>query len=71
MKNLFKYILCLSAFAGDVQSLLAQNIDVFFFAPTATMNANFTGATAAYINPDSCERKAQSDTHRLLFCEIG
>src|SRR6187455_1274318 len=57
MKNLFKYILCLSAFAGDVQSLLAQNIDVFFFAPTATMNANFTGATAAYINPDSCGAK--------------
>jgi hypothetical protein len=30
----------------------AQNINVFFYAPTDSINAHFTGATAAYIHAD-------------------
>jgi hypothetical protein len=57
MKPSFKYILIL---LGAVCLLTrvtvqAQTIRIFYYAPTATMNTNFTGPTAAYIHADACQ----------------
>lgn len=55
MKNYIQHIrisLCCLAILLAAPLLKAQNIRIFFYAPTATMTANFTGATAAYIQAD-------------------
>lgn len=44
----------------------AQNIRMFYFAPTATMTANFTGATAAYIHADLCATNATGYSYVVL-----
>lgn len=43
------FILCTCCTAS-----FGQRIRVFFFAPTATIQANFTGPSAAYIRPSLC-----------------
>lgn len=54
MKNYIQYIrLSLCCFSVMLAGpLSAQNINVFFYAPTATMTTNFTGPTAAYVQTD-------------------
>lgn len=44
----------------------AQNIRVFFYAPNAAMTTNFTGATAAYIQADSCGPNSTGYSYVLL-----
>lgn len=69
MKNLIKYIrinLCCLCILGAGPMLKAQNINIFFYAPTATITSNFTGATAAYINADACSGNPTGYSYVLL-----
>ena len=55
MKSYIQHIrfsLCCLTMVLATQLLGAQNINVFFYAPTATITSNFTGPTAAYIHAD-------------------
>ena len=55
MKNLIQYIrvsLCGMIVLLVMPLLRAQTINVFFYAPTDSVTARFTGATAAYVHAD-------------------
>jgi hypothetical protein len=56
MKKLITKIvlLVLLAMVTGMTRLYAQQIIVYFHAPTATLTTNFTGATAPYIQPTNC-----------------
>ena len=58
MKKCVKNIICLFALLGAGLTVSAQNITIFFYAPTATMTTNFTGATAAYLNAEGVRAAA-------------
>ena len=57
MKKLIKNIalVILLAMGSGASGIYAQQIVVYFHAPTATLTANFTGANAAYIQPTNCQ----------------
>ena len=67
MINKIKIILLfLCCSLGTGQLLQGQNIRMFFYAPDAAINSNFTGATAAYINADRCSGDSTGYSYVLL-----
>src|SRR6188474_1227697 len=67
MKKCVKNIICLFALLGAGLTVSAQNITISFYAPTATMTTNFTGATAAYLNAeDACGGNATGYSYVVL-----
>lgn len=54
MRLILSHIILCGIFILGSNSGVAQNIRVFFYAPSAAIQTNFSGATAGYINIDSC-----------------
>lgn len=52
--------------SGALTMVSAQNIRMFFYAPSASMTNNFTGATAAYVHADSCSGNATGYSYVVL-----